>query len=64
MIGVGAVFSMYAGINPRAPHWVTQVGLEWLYRLLQETSKALGTAYSSTIPPFLYLAVKDLIAPL
>lgn len=62
MIGVGAVFSMYAGINPRAPHWVTQVGLEWLYRLLQEPRRLWGR-YSSTIPPFLYLAVKDLIAP-
>lgn len=62
MIGVGAVFSMYAGINPRAPYWIRQAGLEWLYRLLQEPRRLWGR-YSSTIPPFLYLAVKDLIAP-
>lgn len=62
MIGVGAVFSMYAGINPRAPQWIRRVGLEWLYRLLQEPRRLWGR-YSSTIPPFLYLAVKDLIAP-
>lgn len=62
MIGVGAVFSMYAGINPRAPRWIQQAGLEWLYRLLQEPRRLWGR-YSSTIPPFLYLAIKDLIAP-
>ena len=62
MIGVGAVFSMYAGINPRAPRWIQQVGLEWLYRLLQEPRR-LWRRYSSTIPPFIYLAIKDLIAP-
>lgn len=62
MIGVGAVFSMYAGINPRAPYWIQQVGLEWLYRLLQEPRR-LWRRYGSTIPPFLYLAVKQLVAP-
>ena len=62
MVGVGAVFSMYAGINPRAPRWIQQVGMEWLYRLLQEPRRLWGR-YSSTIPPFLYLASKELVAP-
>ena len=62
MIGVGAVFSMYAGINPRAPQWIQQAGLEWLYRLLQEPRR-LWRRYSSTIPSFLYLAIKQLVAP-
>lgn len=62
MIGVGAVFSMYAGINPRAPHWIQQFGFEWLYRLLQEPRR-LWRRYSSTIPPFLYLAFKELAMP-
>lgn len=62
MIGVGAVFSMYAGINPRAPRLVQQAGLEWLYRLLQEPRR-LWWRYSSTIPPFLYLAIKQLVTP-
>ena len=60
MIGVGAVFSMYAGINPRAPYWIQQVGLEWLYRLLQEPRR-LWRRYGATIPPFLYLAAKQLV---
>ncbi|MEL6581462.1 MAG: WecB/TagA/CpsF family glycosyltransferase [Cyanobacteria bacterium J06621_12] len=62
MVGVGAVFSMYAGINPRAPRWIQQVGMEWLFRLLQEPRRLWGR-YSSTIPPFLYLASKELVAP-
>ncbi len=62
MIGVGAVFSMYIGINPRAPHWIQRAGLEWLYRLWQEP-KRLWSRYGTTIPPFLYLAIKQLLTP-
>ena len=59
MVGVGAVFSMYAGITPRAPHWVQQLCLEWLYRLTQEPLR-LWKRYASTIPYFIYLATKEL----
>lgn len=62
MIGVGAVFSMYIGINPRAPYWIQKLGLEWLYRLFQEP-KRLWRRYGTTIPPFLYLAIKQLLTP-
>lgn len=62
MIGVGAVFSMYAGVNPRAPFWIQKIGLEWLYRLSQEPRR-LWRRYGSTIPPFLYLAIKQLVMP-
>lgn len=62
MIGVGAVFAMYAGITPRAPHLVQSVGMEWLYRLIQEPNR-LWHRYSSTIPPFMYLATKQLLNP-
>ena len=62
MIGVGAVFAMYAGLTPRAPHLIQQTGMEWLYRLVQEPRR-LWHRYSSTIPPFLYLATKQLMTP-
>ena len=62
MVGVGAVFSMYAGVNPRAPRWVQQASLEWLYRLLQEPRR-LWWRYGSTIPPFMYLALRQLALP-
>lgn len=62
MIGVGAVFAMYAGLTPRAPQLVQQAGMEWLYRLAQEPRR-LWHRYSSTIPPFLYLATRQLMSP-
>jgi N-acetylglucosaminyldiphosphoundecaprenol N-acetyl-beta-D-mannosaminyltransferase len=33
---VGAVFDFYAGTVKRAPKWLIQIGMEWLYRLLIE----------------------------
>ncbi len=59
MIGLGGVFPVYAGIHKRAPYWVRQIGLEWLYRLLQEP-KRLWKRYGTTIPMFIWLAIKQL----
>ncbi|MCP3967888.1 MAG: WecB/TagA/CpsF family glycosyltransferase [Lentisphaerae bacterium] len=36
IIGVGGLFDFYSGNTPRAPRWMREIGLEWLYRLLQE----------------------------
>lgn len=36
MIGVGGAFDFVAGVTRRAPLWMRRLGLEWLYRLLQE----------------------------
>ena len=36
MIGVGAAFDFHAGTQPRAPAWMRDHGLEWLYRLVKE----------------------------
>jgi len=36
MIGVGAAFDWYAGVNRRAPRWMQEAGLEWLHRLASE----------------------------
>jgi N-acetylglucosaminyldiphosphoundecaprenol N-acetyl-beta-D-mannosaminyltransferase len=33
MIGVGGSFEMLSGEWPRAPRWMQQVGVEWLFRL-------------------------------
>jgi N-acetylglucosaminyldiphosphoundecaprenol N-acetyl-beta-D-mannosaminyltransferase len=35
-IGVGGLFDYYSGRIPRAPIWIRELGLEWLFRLLQE----------------------------
>ena len=60
MIGIGAVFAVYAGLQKRAPCIIRQLGLEWLYRLLQEPSR-LWIRYRKTIPPFIWLSVKQLL---
>jgi N-acetylglucosaminyldiphosphoundecaprenol N-acetyl-beta-D-mannosaminyltransferase len=59
MIGLGGVFPVYAGLQKHAPIWVRKVGLEWLYRLLQEP-KRLYKRYLVTIPPFIWLAAKQI----
>lgn len=33
---IGAVFDFYAGTVSRAPQWMINIGLEWLYRLIKE----------------------------
>jgi N-acetylglucosaminyldiphosphoundecaprenol N-acetyl-beta-D-mannosaminyltransferase len=63
MIGVGAVFALYAGIHKRAPRIVRESGLEWFYRLVQEPQR-LWHRYSQTIPPFMLLASKQLLEQL
>jgi N-acetylglucosaminyldiphosphoundecaprenol N-acetyl-beta-D-mannosaminyltransferase len=35
-IGVGGLFDFYSGRIPRAPIWVRELGVEWLYRFIQE----------------------------
>ena len=37
--GVGGSFDVMAGVVPRAPVWMQQSGLEWLWRLLQEPGR-------------------------
>lgn len=60
MIGVGGAFPVFAGIHRRAPQFIQQLGLEWLYRLLQEP-KRLWKRYVQTIPIFVWLAAKQLL---
>lgn len=35
-LGVGGLFDFYSGRIPRAPKWMRQVGMEWLFRLAME----------------------------
>jgi N-acetylglucosaminyldiphosphoundecaprenol N-acetyl-beta-D-mannosaminyltransferase len=59
MLGVGGVFPVYAGLQQRAPEFIRSAGLEWLYRLVQEPRR-LWKRYSKTIPPFIWLALRQL----
>ncbi|MBE9209872.1 WecB/TagA/CpsF family glycosyltransferase [Nostoc sp. LEGE 06077] len=61
MVGVGGVFPVYAGIQKRAPRVIRDLGLEWLYRWVQEPRR-LWRRYATTIPAFMWLAAKQLIS--
>ena len=61
MIGLGGAFPVYAGLQKRAPRIVRESGFEWLYRWLQEPRRLAGR-YTKTIPPFMWLAMKQLIS--
>lgn len=60
MIGLGGAFPVYAGIVPRAPNWMQNYGLEWLYRLIKEP-KRLWKRYFYTNIMFIYLLVVQTI---
>ena len=49
MLGVGAAFDLNSGRLRRAPWWMRENGLEWLYRLLVEPRR-LWKRYLVTIP--------------
>jgi exopolysaccharide biosynthesis WecB/TagA/CpsF family protein len=46
MIGVGAVFDIFAGNIKHSPRWVKRIGIRWLYYLIQQpvyrTSKLIN----------------------
>jgi N-acetylglucosaminyldiphosphoundecaprenol N-acetyl-beta-D-mannosaminyltransferase len=60
MVGVGAAFEINAGRIARAPRWMQQSGLEWLYRLAQEPGR-LWQRYARVIPGFVMLASIELV---
>lgn len=37
--GLGGSFDVYSGKLNRAPQWIQRLGMEWLYRLVQEPSR-------------------------
>jgi len=47
-IGIGGTFDYIAGVQKRSPRWMQKLGLEWLYRLLQQP-KRLRRIYNATI---------------
>lgn len=56
-IGVGGTFDFLAGRLKRAPKWLRVIGLEWLYRLINEP-KRFGRIWNATIK-FSQLVIKE-----
>ncbi|MBU4368656.1 WecB/TagA/CpsF family glycosyltransferase, partial [Patescibacteria group bacterium] len=54
-IGVGGAFDIISGKIKRAPRWMRRLGLEWLWRLIQEPRR-IGRIYNATIK-FIWLVL-------
>lgn len=57
-VAVGATLNFVAGTIGRAPRWVSNSGLEWLYRLICEPRR-LARRYLIEGPPVFWLLVKQ-----
>ncbi|MGB6295049.1 MAG: WecB/TagA/CpsF family glycosyltransferase, partial [Rivularia sp. (in: cyanobacteria)] len=57
-LAIGATINFEAGNIKRCPKWVSEVGLEWLYRLSSEP-KRLWKRYILDALPFIYLIFKQ-----
>jgi len=53
LMGVGGLFDFYSGDIKRAPVWMRETGLEWVYRILQEPGR-MWRRYVLGNPLFLY----------
>ena len=53
---IGAVFDFYAGTYSRAPQWMCNMGVEWLYRLAREPRRMWRRNFVSA-PKFIGLVV-------
>lgn len=54
LLGVGGAFPIYAQLAKRAPAFMRNMGLEWLYRLIQEPRR-LFKRYFKTNTKYMYL---------
>ena len=60
MLGVGAGFDFHAGTIRRAPKWMQELCMEWLFRIFQDPKRLL-TRYLDTNFSFLWYLWKERI---
>ncbi|MCP4177247.1 MAG: WecB/TagA/CpsF family glycosyltransferase [bacterium] len=53
LMGVGGLFDFYSGNIKRAPKWMREIGLEWVYRMMQEPRR-LWRRYVIGNPVFIF----------
>ena len=62
MFGFGAIFNFYSGLEDapkRAPKWMANLGLEWVYRIFAEPKKQIRRSWSFLkVIPSLYKSEK------
>jgi len=59
LIGVGASIDFLAGVVTRAPAWMSENGLEWLYRLGQEPRR-MWRRYLLRDPKFAWILLREI----
>lgn len=57
-MGVGGAFDFIAGTALRAPGWMRQLGVEWLWRLLFQPKRIKRIWRAVVVFPFLYIVNK------
>lgn len=57
-LAIGATIDFEAGYKPRAPRWISDLGMEWLYRLVSEP-KRLWKRYLVKDLPIFWLLLKQ-----
>lgn len=60
LIGVGASLDFVAGLQKRAPRWMSSAGVEWMYRLAQEPRRLAGR-YLLRDPQFCWILLRQLL---
>ena len=58
IMGVGGSFDVIAGKVKRAPIWMQNIGLEWLFRFLQEPIR-MWSRYTIGNIKFILLVIKE-----
>lgn len=61
VMGVGGTFDVVAGEVKRAPKWMQDHGLEWLYRIIQEPRR-MWKRYLVTNTVYLFLLFKEFLS--
>jgi|TARA_B110000881_G_scaffold60862_1_gene52333 N-acetylglucosaminyldiphosphoundecaprenol N-acetyl-beta-D-mannosaminyltransferase len=61
LVGIGAVFEWVAGTKIKAPELLANLGLEWIFRLIQEPKRLFRRYFVDNVL-FLYLITKQLIS--
>ena len=61
MVGIGGALPVMIGAQKRAPRWMQNAGLEWMYRLRQEPRR-LFKRYAITNTTFIWLLARQYLA--
>lgn len=63
LIGVGAAVNIVTGQVKESPVWLRRIGMEWMYRIIQEPRR-LVTRYLLVVPSFSLLILGEAIRTL